>query len=308
MKQFIVTLSLLLCCFATAGAKGQSFPQGINNVEFVVPTFPNVVGVADALQNALKKTTGLDDDNVHVVEMDYSGFVDALEAVHKPQSGTLRIPLFSVDPARPLPDYATKLKLLGSVAEEPMAIWEARRGFLNEKINEVMAGGKDLKVGVLDSGSALVARAYFGSQDIPIGLSYVDNYATSIGLLQNDDIQAFVGPFMKDNRVKVAYRVESLAAGLPLKIPTGYGYLAFTPQNLEDSTAAALADILKDAAEEQSYREMLDVFGLQGGYTGGDTYLQRMLQIASAKCKTCKYGNFCDTDQDCIDSCDNCKC
>ena len=70
MKQFIVTLSLLLCCFAPAGATGEQLPNGINKIEIVVPNFPTEAavianpvaakavfanaGVANALLEALK--------------------------------------------------------------------------------------------------------------------------------------------------------------------------------------------------------------------------------------------------------------
>ena len=111
---------------------------------------------------------------------------------------------------------------------------------------------------------------------------------------------------MKHTPISVAYSAKSVADTLELTVPTGYGYLAFTAPDLDDASAAALADILKDTVEEPLYKKMLEEFGIQGGYIEGDIFREYMLMVESGKCYVCEVGMSCDTDKYCRQACDIC--
>ena len=177
MKQLMLTLSLLLCCFASAGAKAQRLSSDIDRVEIAVSSNwdPMAANVGRAFADALRMSV---EANVHFTDMDVDRFHQFLYTAGDPQPMTLKISIVSVDPTDPLPSYTEGLELIGAVAEEPLAIFEATHGRLEREIQRASIRNAPLRVGVFDSGTEFIARTYFGQRGIPIDSSYEDDLAT----------------------------------------------------------------------------------------------------------------------------------
>ena len=306
MRHPFLALKLVLFCFATGAAMGDSLPKGINNVEFLVPTFSTAIGVANALENALKKTTVLDDDNVHVIKMNYDDFVFTLARGQPPQSGTIQIPIVSVDPAQSLPDYVKKWQLVGSIAEEPMAIWEPEIGLLNENIEHVKSTEAALKVGVLDVSPGYFAGLYFRKQGIPIELFYVKNLPIGTNLLESGDIQALVGPAISNRPANVVQFAELLKVNFASDVAPAYGYLAFTSPIFDGDEAAALERVLRGAVQDNIYKQRLEERGLSGIFTEAEEWKKIPMMVSFKICQYCKEEKLCNTDAYCQGACEEC--
>ena len=97
-------------------------------------------------------------------------------------------------------------------------------------------------------------------------------------------IQALVGSKVLEDRGLVeAYSVASLAPDLPFRVSTAYGYLAFSMQNLD--TSSAVANALRHAVANQHYRQILEGLGMQAVYIDASTYLERMMGIGTDRCR-----------------------
>ena len=130
MKQFMLTLSFLLCYFAWAGAMAQQFPSGIDRVEIAVSSNWDTIAanVGKAFGEALRV-----DGDVHIMDIDSRQFWQLLGTADDPQLGTLRIFIAGVATGHPLPFYSEDLDLVGVVAEKPIAIFEATSGRLEQQ-------------------------------------------------------------------------------------------------------------------------------------------------------------------------------
>ena len=298
MKQVILTLGLVLCCCASVGAIAQ-WLSDIDRVEIGVSSSwnPNAAKVGKAFGEALRMGSNA---NVNITDMDTERFLQFLDASEDSEPRTLRISIVGVNPANPLPSYTDGFELVGAIAEEPIVIFEGGRGHLEQEI-EHATNQNPIKVGVIDSGSAFAARVYFRERKIPVDLSYEDDRATAKNRLRSGMIQALVGPkVMEDWGIKEVYSVGSFASYLPLKVPTAYGYLAFTMQNRDNAWAVAKA--VKQVAENRQYRKNIENLDMKALYIGANTYRDRILEIGNDRCKDC----ICETDVECEDGCDKC--
>lgn len=300
MKQFMLTLSLLLLGFASGGGMAQKLPSGIDSVEIAVSSSwdPIAAKVGKAFGNALGMNVGA---KVHITDMSAEQFQQLLHTAQDPQLGTLRISIVRVDPANHLPSYTESLDLVGAVAEEPIAIFEATRGLFEQEV-QYASTRSPLKVGVIDFGTAYMAGIYFGKREIPIDLSYEDDLATAESLLRAGRVQAVVGSSVKrDRSILEADSVASVALDLPFRVPTGYGYLAFATQSLNNTQGVVKA--VEHAAANEEYKQILAEFGMQALYIEGSIYRSMMEGIGSDRCERCT----CESDPYCRAICSKCR-
>lgn len=298
MKRALLTLSLFLGCLAPLSAIGQQLPNDFDKVQIVVPDSDTVVGVATALKEGLTRLVGLNDDDVSVDSMRYNAFKHFPKTVARPGQDTLQILIVFVDPGQPLPSYVENANLIGAVAEEPLVIYEATSGSLDEVIGNTTIGSNPLKVGVFGTGTALIANEYFRSREVDIDLHFENDFATAREHLQEFEISALVGPYFPlHGQIVVAKKVKSIAADLPRKVPTANGFLAFSRENLPDPDSIPI--VLKKIVGDDTYRSTLAGLGLQAHYIEGTQYLMLMNGIGGPGCDICICGNV-----ECENSCD----